>query len=50
MMKLIPLRGLHHHCACWHRDASGNSRLHRVHHRLPQRAALGRQRSREGRA
>ena len=39
MMRLIPLRGLHHHCACWHRDAPGSSRLHRVHHRLTQRAA-----------
>jgi integrase/recombinase XerC len=39
MMKLIPLRGPHHHCACRHRDASGSSLLHRVHHRLPQRAA-----------
>ena len=33
MMRLIPLRGVHHGCACWHRDASGSSRLHRVHHR-----------------
>ena len=33
MMRLIPLRGVHHRCACWHRDASGSSRLHRVHHR-----------------
>src|SRR5260370_4507146 len=23
MMQLIPLRGPHHHCACWHRDAAG---------------------------
>ena len=33
MMRLIPLRGVHHGCACWHRDASGSSRWHRVHHR-----------------
>ncbi len=33
MMRLIPLRGVHPSCACWHRDASGSSRLHRVHHR-----------------
>ena len=33
MMRLIPLRGVHHSCACWHRDASGSSRLHRVHRR-----------------
>jgi hypothetical protein len=42
MMKLIPMRGPHHHCACCGRDASGSSRLHRVHHRLPQRATPGR--------
>jgi hypothetical protein len=23
MMRLMPLRGVHHRCACWHRDASG---------------------------
>ncbi len=33
MMRLIPLRGVHHRYACWHRDASRSSRLHRVHHR-----------------
>jgi hypothetical protein len=33
MMRLMPLRGVHHRCACWHRDASGCSRLHRAHHR-----------------
>jgi len=33
MMRLIPLRRVHHSCACWHRDASGSSRLNRVHHR-----------------
>jgi Phage integrase family len=33
MMRLIQLRGVHHRCFCWHRDASGSSRLHRVHHR-----------------
>ena len=36
MMQLIPLRGPHHRYACWHRDASGSSRLHRVHHRQTQ--------------
>ena len=50
MMQLIPLRGLHHHGACWHPDAPGSSRLHRAHHRLTQRAAPGRHRSCEGRA
>jgi hypothetical protein len=50
LMQLIRLRGLHHHCACWHPDAPGSSRLHRVHHRLTQRAAPGRHRSCEGRA
>jgi len=48
MMQLIPLRGPHHHCACWHRDASGNSRLHRVHHPLTRRAAPGRHREPRG--
>ena len=48
MMQLIPLRGLHHHCARWHHDASGSSQLHPVHHRQTQRAAPGRHRSREG--
>ena len=48
MMQLIPLRGPHHHCACWHRDASGNSRLHRVHHHLTRRAAPGRHREPRG--
>jgi integrase/recombinase XerD len=33
MMRLIPLRRVHHSCACWHRDVSESSRLHRVHHR-----------------
>jgi hypothetical protein len=33
MMRLIPLRGVHHSCACWHRVAFRSSRLHRVHHR-----------------
>ena len=50
MMQLIPLRGVHHRCACWHRVASGTSRLHRVHHRRSRRAAPGRHRSCEGRA
>jgi hypothetical protein len=49
MMRLMPLRGVHHRCACWHRNASGSSRLHRVHNR--QGGALpGRRRSCEGRA
>ena len=26
MMRLMPLRGVHHRCACRHRDASGSSR------------------------
>jgi hypothetical protein len=50
MMQLIPLHGPHHHCACWHRDAFGSSRMHRVHHHLTQRAVPGRRRSCEGRA
>ena len=50
MMQLIPLRGVHHRCVCWHRVASGTSRLHRVHHRRSRRAAPGRHRSCEGRA
>jgi hypothetical protein len=50
MMQLIPLRGVHHRCACWHRVASGTSRLHRVHHRRSRRAAPGRHGSCEGRA
>ncbi len=33
MMRLMPLCGVHHRCACWHRDASESSRLHRMHHR-----------------
>ena len=33
MMPLMPLRSVHHRCACRSRDASGSSRLHRVHHR-----------------
>ena len=50
MMQLIPLHGPHHHCACWHRDAFGSSRMHRVHHHLTQREVPGRRRSCEGRA
>jgi hypothetical protein len=50
MMRLIPLRGAHHSCACWHRDASGSRRLHRVHHRQSRWAVPGRHRSCEGRA
>ena len=50
MMQLIPLHGPHHRCACWHRDAFGSSRMHRVHHHLTQRAVPGRRRSCEGRA
>ena len=49
-MQLIPLRGPHHHCACWHRDASGSSQLHPVHHRQTRRTAPGRHRSCKGRA
>ena len=48
MMQLISLRGVHHRCACWHRVASGTSRLHRVHHRRPRRAAPGRYRNCKG--
>jgi site-specific recombinase XerD len=48
MMQLILLRGLHHHCACWHRNAPESSQLHRVHHRQTQRATPGRHRSCEG--
>jgi hypothetical protein len=33
MMRPMPLRGVHHRCACWRRDAAGCSRLHQVHHR-----------------
>ena len=33
MLRLMPLRGVHHRCAVWHRDASASRRLHRVHHR-----------------
>jgi len=50
MMQLIPLRGPHHRCTCWHRDAPGSSRLHRAHHRQAQRPARGRHRSCEARA
>jgi len=50
MMQLIPLRGPHHRCTCWHRDAPGSSRLHRAHHRQAQRPAHGRPRSCEARA
>jgi hypothetical protein len=49
-MQLIRLRGPHNRCACWHRDASGSSRLPRVHHRRTRRAAPGRHRSCEERA
>jgi hypothetical protein len=45
MMQLIPLRGPHHRCACWQRDAPGSSRLHRAHHRQAQRPPHGRHRS-----
>ena len=50
MMQLIPLRGVHHRCTCWHRDASGTSRLQRMHHHQYRRPAPGRHRSCEGRA
>ena len=32
MMRLMPLRGVHHRCVCCDRDTSGSTRLHRVHH------------------
>jgi integrase/recombinase XerD len=48
MMQLILLRGLHHHCACLHGNASESSQLHRLHHRPTQRATPGRHRSCEG--
>jgi hypothetical protein len=50
MMRLMPLHGVHHRCACWHRDASRSSRLHPVPHRRPRPAVSGRHRSCEGRA
>jgi integrase len=34
-MRLMPLRGLHHRCGCWHRDTSGCSRRRRMHHGVP---------------
>ena len=34
-MQLMPLRGLHHRCDCWHRDTSGCSRRRRMHHGVP---------------
>ncbi|HTT49777.1 MAG TPA: hypothetical protein VMH35_00040, partial [Streptosporangiaceae bacterium] len=34
-MQLMPLRGLHHRCGCWHRDTSGCSRRRRMHHGVP---------------
>jgi len=48
MMRLIPLRRAHHSRACWHRDASGSSRLNRAHHRRSRWAVPGRRRSCEG--
>jgi hypothetical protein len=39
------LRGMQHRCIPPDRDASGSSRLHRVHHRQAQRATPGRDRS-----
>jgi hypothetical protein len=50
MMRLMPLRSVHHRCACWHHDASRSSGLHRVHHRRPRPAVRGRHRSCQGRA
>lgn len=47
MMRLMPLRGVHHRCACWHRDASRSRRLRRMHHRRPRPAVPGRHRCRE---
>jgi len=32
MMRLMPLRRVHHCCACWQHDTSGSTRLHRMHH------------------
>jgi len=49
MMRLMPCAGCNI-VASRHRDASGSSRLHRVHHRQAQRATPGRDRSCEGRA
>jgi integrase/recombinase XerC len=34
-MRLMPLRGPHHRCGCWHRDTSGCSRRRRMHHGVP---------------
>jgi len=48
MMQLIPLRGPHHRCTCWHRDAPGSSRMHRLHHRRSRWALPGRRRSCQG--
>ena len=48
-MQLITLRDPHHHCARWHRDASGSSRLHWVHHRRSRSAPPSRRRSCGGR-
>jgi hypothetical protein len=33
MLRLMPLRPVHHRCTCWHRGASGSSHLHLLHHR-----------------
>jgi len=46
----MPLRGVHHRCACRHRDASGYARLHRAHHRRFRWALSCRRLSCEGRA
>jgi integrase len=38
LMRLMSLRGVHHHCACWAWDAPGRALLQHVHHR---RVAVG---------
>ena len=50
MRRLIPLRRVHHGCSCWHCDASGSSRLNRVHHSRSRYAVPGRHHCCEGRA
>ena len=42
VLRLMPRRPVHHRCACCHRDASGSSRLHLLHHRRSQRAVASR--------
>lgn len=50
MLRLIPLRALHHRRVRWHHHASGSSRLHQVHHRRSRWAVPGPTRNGEGRA